>query len=207
MTTGTPIVPRWEWRVFGDDFSDLDARLAAEGATSSTSTEIYIVAGRDDVNVKIRGGQLDVKRRLRVDRGLELWAPVLKAAFPIDAAAIARIFDYWQIPAPPLSAEHYSAEAFLDDVVTPCTGLRIARVGKARRQAPIAGCMVELARLDVDGQAVQTAAIESERPDEVLYLSRALGLDARDNASYVAALRRLLPVPTRARGRPGRGPV
>jgi exopolyphosphatase/guanosine-5'-triphosphate,3'-diphosphate pyrophosphatase len=179
--------------VFGDRVAALDARADFAQAPPTTTAEVYLVAGRDDVNVKVRGGLLDVKRRLRVERGLELWSPVLKAAFPIGAEVVAALFQQWRMPAPPLSRERYLLDQCLDEVIARTTGVRILHVRKTRRQTRLDGCVVERASLDVDGRTLQTAAVESEHPDQVLQLARSLGLAAEDNVSYVAALRRLPP--------------
>jgi hypothetical protein len=201
MAVIKPVVPRWEWRVFGERCPDVDARLAAARAPATTSVETYIVGPRDDVNVKIRGGQLDIKRRLRLEDGLELWSPVAKETFPVDAAVIAAVFSCWRVAAPALRRERYTAAQLLDEVVARCRALRVARVGKTRWQASIAGGVVERAALDVEGQTVHTAAIESEHPGEVRDLARELGLAGHDNVSYVAALRRLLHVDIDPRAR------
>ena len=80
------VVPRWEWRTFGEHFDaaeDLLATLSPQ--TIRTSEELYILSMLSDASVKIRDGLMDVKHLLRVnDDGLELWVPVLKTAFPLS---------------------------------------------------------------------------------------------------------------------------
>jgi exopolyphosphatase/guanosine-5'-triphosphate,3'-diphosphate pyrophosphatase len=194
MTFDPRVEPRWEWRQFGSGFPAIDARLSAMGAEPRRSAEIYLVADREDVNVKIRGDQIDVKCRLRVDRGLERWAPILKIAFPLDRTSIGAVFALWNVPAPVLERSSYTLDAFLHDVIAESPDVRVVGVTKSRRLAPIDGCTVELARLEIDGDPLTTVAIESEDPDKVRELARVLDLAGLPNVSYVAALRRRLRV-------------
>ena len=54
------------------------------------SDELYLLSVHGDASIKIRDGLMDVKHREQVDTdGLELWLPVLKAAFPLAAADVA----------------------------------------------------------------------------------------------------------------------
>jgi hypothetical protein len=191
MTVEAPA--RWEWRVFGDGFPVLHAWLATTPHDIRHSDETYLLGPRRDLNVKLRGGVLDIKQRLARDRGLELWRPVSKQPFPLDGAAIASLFRLWDRPAPALSRPAYTADALLGEVISAEPHVRVVHVAKQRRTGACDGCLVELADLAVDGRLVQTAAVESVDPAAVLRLARALGLDGRDNLNYVEALRRLLP--------------
>jgi exopolyphosphatase/guanosine-5'-triphosphate,3'-diphosphate pyrophosphatase len=194
MSSVAPVVPRWEWRVFGGQFADIEARLNREHAEVHGTGELYLLGPSDDINVKVRGDQLEIKRRLRVAGGLELWSPVFKAAFPMDTSAIVTLFGHWGLPVPPLSRASYTVEQFLAEVAARCAELRVVRVGKARRRCSIGDSLVELTVLNVDGHESQTVAIESEHPDEVRHVARALGLAGCENVGYIAALRRLLRV-------------
>jgi exopolyphosphatase / guanosine-5'-triphosphate,3'-diphosphate pyrophosphatase len=58
------IVPRWEWRAFGQDFGAAEKRFAALAAEKvQNSDEIYLLAAGSDANVKIRDQLLDIKIR------------------------------------------------------------------------------------------------------------------------------------------------
>ena len=113
------IVPRWEWRTFGNDFGaaeDTLGGLAVERAEESD--DLYLLFRDGDATVKVRNGVLDVKGLLAVDDdGLEQWVPVGKHPFPVSrddlAAALARL----GVVAPPLDRETYTAEQLLDEVV------------------------------------------------------------------------------------------
>ena len=83
--SSTEIVPRWEWRTFGERFGTADdaAGRRSTPARSSESDELYLLSVHSDASVKVRDGLMDVKHLQRVDdHGLELWIPVMKAALP-----------------------------------------------------------------------------------------------------------------------------
>ena len=55
------VVPRWEWRTFGDDLADLDALAPLRTTASVESDETYVLSMYGDASVKVRDGVLDVK--------------------------------------------------------------------------------------------------------------------------------------------------
>src|SRR4051794_14338718 len=75
------IVPRWEWRTFGDRFGAGDRRF--DGLTPEAvreTDEVYVLSRLTDSSVKLRDQLIDVKVLREVsDDGLERWEPVLKA--------------------------------------------------------------------------------------------------------------------------------
>ena len=87
------IVGRWEWRLFGADFGDAAARLAAQPTERvEESSDHYLLSLVSDASVKVRAGRVDVKRLLRVDEDrLEQWVPVLKEPFPLSADGTATV--------------------------------------------------------------------------------------------------------------------
>src|SRR5215467_976187 len=87
------IVPRWEWRTFGESFGAAEGRLALlDPDRIHESDEIYLLSLESDASVKIRDGLMDVKLLEAVDGdGLEQWLPVLKGAFPLIAAHVATV--------------------------------------------------------------------------------------------------------------------
>ena len=69
------IVPRWEWRTFGEGFGRprRGSRRSTPGAVDD-SDEIYVLSTRSDASVKMRDGLMDVKHLETVnDDGLEQW--------------------------------------------------------------------------------------------------------------------------------------
>jgi exopolyphosphatase/guanosine-5'-triphosphate,3'-diphosphate pyrophosphatase len=183
------IIPRWEWRVFGTGFG------AAEGAFADLtpgpiveSDEVYLLSAAGG-NAKVRDGLMDIKFLREVDGdGLERWEPVMKAGFPLPAAAVVRVFDALGVPVAPLTREAYSLEQFLAELVEPSDAVRVVRVHKRRRRYTLASCMAEVADLEVDGRVARTIAVESEDPAAVMAAVRRLGLDGQANTSYPRGL-------------------
>src|SRR4029078_10161073 len=64
------IVPRWEWRTFGDRF-EVAGRVLADQTPQSPveSDEIYVLSVHSDASMKARGALADVKARVRVTDG------------------------------------------------------------------------------------------------------------------------------------------
>jgi exopolyphosphatase/guanosine-5'-triphosphate,3'-diphosphate pyrophosphatase len=75
------VVPRWEWRTFGEDFGPAEAQFAALTPENlQESDEIYVISTRGDASVKVRDALMDVKHLEKVnDDGLEQWITVLKS--------------------------------------------------------------------------------------------------------------------------------
>jgi exopolyphosphatase/guanosine-5'-triphosphate,3'-diphosphate pyrophosphatase len=89
-TTGQAVVPRWEWRTFGERFVAAERRLA-ELERVHESVDLYLVAAEAVDTVKVRDELMDVKHLERVDEnGLEQWLPVPKDGFPLTAASLGR---------------------------------------------------------------------------------------------------------------------
>ena len=87
-----PIVPRWEWRTFGESFGDADRRFSSLAPHDvEESDEVYLPSPIVDENVKIRSQLMDIKALQQVNTdGLEQWKPVMKAGFPLSAADVGR---------------------------------------------------------------------------------------------------------------------
>src|SRR6476661_6316120 len=140
------IVPRWEWRAFGEHFGAAEERFAAlEPERIQESDEVYLLSRHVDENVKVRDDLLDVKELERVDRdGLEQWTPVLKASFPIAAAELEGVLARLRADLPALTREEYTLDQLLDEIVRPSGDLLGVRVHKRRQRYTIGGCMTEL---------------------------------------------------------------
>ena len=117
----TEIVPRWEWRTFGEQFGAAEERLAAlTPERVQNSDELYVLALDSDASLKVRDGLLDVKRLRRVDDdGLEQWMPVAKGEFPVGAEEITRLQEALHAPVQLPARAAYTLDQFVDEVVGP----------------------------------------------------------------------------------------
>jgi exopolyphosphatase/guanosine-5'-triphosphate,3'-diphosphate pyrophosphatase len=163
------IVPRWEWRTFGDGFGAVDRRFdALEPEAVRETDEVYVLSRLSDSSVKLRDEVIDVKvlREVSVD-GLERWEPVLKT--PTRRPA--------------------------DDFRALAEGLGVdvhaVRVGKRREHYVIDGCMVERSEIRTEHGTRQTIGIESEDPELVRVVVAALGFTLAGNVNLPRELKLL----------------
>jgi exopolyphosphatase/guanosine-5'-triphosphate,3'-diphosphate pyrophosphatase len=180
----TTIIPRWEWRVFGERFGAAEAALAELTAGPvEESEELYLLSAAG-ANVKVRDDLMDIKLLREVDAdGLERWEPVIKQGFPLPTAGLSRVFDALGVAPPPLIRDAYTLGEFLAELVEPSAVARPVRVHKRRIRYTLGGCAAEVADVEVDGRAVRTIAIESEDASAVIAAVRGVDLDGYVNTS------------------------
>jgi exopolyphosphatase/guanosine-5'-triphosphate,3'-diphosphate pyrophosphatase len=180
------IVPRWEWRAFGDEFGEADAFFAAMKPTGiQESDEIYLVSSIPDKVVKVRAGLMDVKSLERVDEaGLEQWLPVLKVGMPLSPEDADRFRATLGLPLRTSDKERYTLEELVAELTALLPELRAIPVHKKRLRFSVGGCTTEMTEIVADGMRARTVAIESESPDRVVAVVKQLGLSGRDNTSY-----------------------
>jgi len=185
------IVPRWEWRTFGERFGPAEEAFAALTPESAEETdETYLLSTQSDASVKIRNRLMDVKHLDTVNGdGLEQWRPVLKGQFPLSSGDAALVLA--ELGVSPLASDrdaHTLAE-FLEDLVPLHPELRAVGVHKQRSHFTIGGAMAELSELTVDGRTTGTIAIEGEDPDAVISVVRDLRLADRVNTCMARGLK------------------
>lgn len=191
------ITPRWEWRTFGADFGEAEAVLAGlEPTGAQDSDEIYFL-NAVGANVKVRDDLMDIKALLAVDAdGLEQWTPILKQAFPLQPADIAKVLEKLQAPVSVQFREPCTLQAFTAAFAG--TGVRPLKVRKHRVRYRVNGCTGELTSLTAAGRSTRTIALESEDPAVVLRAREALGLSGVPNTNYPRGLAALIDgMPTR----------
>jgi exopolyphosphatase / guanosine-5'-triphosphate,3'-diphosphate pyrophosphatase len=188
------IVPRWEWRTFGERFGAAEDRLAELTPTrAGDSDELYIVSSRGEGSIKVRGGVLDVKRLEQVsDEGLEQWRPVAKAEFPIAATDVAELLAALDVAVPALDRNAYDLDELVDELVRPSADLFSVSVHKRRAHYALAGCMAELTDVLAGSRATRTIAVEAEDPALVRAAVEELGLWSRPNVSFPRGLKALV---------------
>jgi exopolyphosphatase / guanosine-5'-triphosphate,3'-diphosphate pyrophosphatase len=188
------IIPRWEWRTFGESFGESDNRFAAlEPGGVQESDEIYFLSPAGDQNVKVRDRLMDIKTLEQVNPdGLEQWKPVMKGAFPLPDAEVKKVFDALGVAPPPLARDNYTLEQFIEELAKPGDRLRVVNVHKKRTRYKIDGCMSEMTEVVADGGKIRTVAIESEDAARVIATVRKFGLDKFHNINYPRGLKQLI---------------
>ncbi|WP_028660038.1 hypothetical protein [Nocardioides insulae] len=186
------VVPRWEWRTFGD-LPDDPVWGFLRGVAPVESREHYLLSLHGDASVKVRAGLLDAKiLRALNDAGLQLWVPTMKSPFPLDEAEVAAVLEALGDPGTTRPMGGVADVGSLAALVGARPGLRVVQTRKLRRQGTLDGCMVELTDLTADGRSTRTAAVESPDPDLVVRTVRRLGMEGRRNTCMAAGLKALL---------------
>ncbi len=191
------IIPRWEWRTFGQDLQDgVKAVQKYALEKERESSEIYILSEKSSDNTKIRNKLMDIKTLLRVNNdGLEQWTPILKAGFPIHITDLAIVFKAFNIPLPDLKRDEYTYTEYLDELIAPRAELHTVHVFKKRFGYTIDDCIVEIADVTFNGNPTQTIAVEHPNSELVVKTVRNLGLDRYENVNYIKAMKRSLNLP------------
>lgn len=185
------VVPRWEWRSFGEHLAGSDTGFAKFPVDQVVdSSELYLLATLGTDLVKVRDGLMDVKHLQCVAAdGLEKWSPVLKAAFPLSAADLATVTAAWGLEPGAVEADGLSLDGLLEQVVRPNPRLRAVEVRKHRLRYHVLGCLAEVTDVRTHHSATRTVAIESEDPASVVAAIAALGLTGHPNVNYGRGLK------------------
>ena len=187
------IVPRWEWRTFGDRFRKADAVFARFQPTQvQDSEELYLLA-KGANNVKIRDDLMDIKVLREVDaNGLERWEPIMKASFPLSPDDVRTVMGALNLPIPepamPLTKDafRYILRTTGDGVVRPVT------VRKHRIRYRVGEGMAERSEVHAAGRSRWTIAVESPDAAAVYRAVEILGFADYLNMSYEVGLADIL---------------
>ena len=191
------IIPRWEFRTFGQHFGAAEAAFEAMTAGAvQESDEVYLLVddGQPTTDVvKIRFDLMDVKalREVNAD-GLERWEPVAKVAFPIAPADMAIVTEALRLPSSPSARAAERLDGFLAEVAGPGSSVRAVAVHKRRVRYAPGGCTAEVTDVTADGQPIRTIAIEAEDAAAVVSAIRSVRLGDYLNTSYPVGLAALL---------------
>ena len=186
------IIPRWEWRTFGQDFGTAEANIKGhEEKGFKKSEEKYILSKLSHENVKIRDDLVDVKTLKQVNEDkLEQWYPAMKEGFPATKEKIAVLFsEFFKVPVAELQQDSYTYREFLDELVAQCSELVVVDVYKERHAYEINGATVEIAETRFNGVPMRTVCVEHADPANVISVVRELGLTSFPNINYISAMK------------------
>ncbi|MBT4035378.1 MAG: hypothetical protein HOB84_01035 [Candidatus Marinimicrobia bacterium] len=187
------IVPRWEWRTFGEEFGVAEENIKAHECTREIeSSEVYILSKKSGENIKIRDTLMDIKVLRNAENDLEQWFPIMKATFPIGAEEAAEVFQAAGVEIDLNEGDTWQYDAFISQMVDTNSDLKAVGVFKKRYGYMIDGATVEIADLTIDGEAIRTTAVEDADPELVTNLVKKLGLSGYENISYIKAMRRMV---------------
>lgn len=184
------IIPRWEWRTFGESFGEAEEIIKTNTAKVRESGEIYILSGKSNDNTKVRDMLMDIKYLVQInDDKLEQWNPLLKASFPISVESLQQVIKSWKIELPQEQIKEMTYEEFIENIVKVHPDLKAVDVFKERHGYMINDCIVEIANLKFNGNPIRTIAVEQEDPVKVMETVKMLKLDKFENINYLRALK------------------
>jgi hypothetical protein len=181
-------VPRFEFRIWGDDLSAVADTIVDLGDPPRVgeTIEIYLpVKQALHLNPKIRRSLLDVKVLIdRVD-DFERWEPQLKCVMPIGLTQLVdEFFPLIDTEPPAMPRPSYSADLLVAEVVDPHPALDAVVVMKTRHLYRVGSCTAEVSEVGLGPVTRQTVAIESTHLQELHDLRDRLDIANRKNRSY-----------------------
>lgn len=191
--------PRFEFRTFGQDFSESSKLMAElsipvpETVRHRQSDEIYIVSRTNDINnTKIRDGKIDIKTYVQTVGGLEQWNPLMKAEFPISSAILKNdVFSAFQVEMSKLTKDEYSMSEFLE-MVDANPALQVVRVHKERFGYMVNDTICEVANVLINGVKVVSINSESTEIENILKTLDDVKLNNIENINYLQAIKRVI---------------
>ena len=191
--------PRFEFRTFGQDFSEaakLMAKLSVpvpEKVQHRHSDEIYIVSRTNDINnTKVRDGKMDIKTFVQTLKGLEQWNPLMKTEFPISRDILKNdVYTAFQVEMPELDKSDFTFDEFIV-MINDNTNLQAVRVHKERFGYMVNNTICEVANVLINGAKVVTINSESTEVADVLKTISDVGLVRVENINYLQAIKRVI---------------
>ena len=186
------IIPRWEWRTFGENFGVSEEKIKAyELGNFKKSSEKYILSRNSNENCKVRDELMDIKSLQQInDDKLEQWYPTLKEGFPLSQETITMLCkDFFKVEVPAMDKEAYDFEAYIE-LCKSVKDLVVVDVYKERSIYVINEAIVEIAETKFNGVPMRTICVEHADPENVINVVRMLGADHFENINYIQAMKK-----------------
>ena len=186
------IIPRWEWRTFGENFGVSEEKIKSyEMGNFKKSSEKYILSRNSNENCKVRDELMDIKSLQQVNEDkLEQWYPTLKEGFPLSQETITMLCkDFFKVEVPAMDKEAYDFEAYIELCKT-VKDLVVVDVYKERSIYVINEAIVEIAETKFNGVPMRTICVEHTDPENVINVVRMLGAENFENINYIQAMKK-----------------
>jgi hypothetical protein len=191
------IIPRAEFRVFGQGVIDIVKQLMWNGKTvlfqaRRMPKETYFLSvNTDEANVKVRDGLLDIKTKVgATPEGYEIFQPRGKFQFPVKREDLATILSHLKVSMD-LAKDSYTIEEFTT-LARQHPELCPVSVEKMRYGFTIDGIICEYAQVWLNGAMVETACAESENYAGMKQVVEGLGIAEMQNTNYLKAAKRVV---------------
>jgi hypothetical protein len=193
----TKIVPRAEFRVFGQGVIDIvkqkmwDAGAVLQKARRMPPETYFLSARTSEANVKVRDGLLDIKIKVgETPEGYEIFQPRGKFQFPVKREELAVILAHLKVEMP-LERETTTIEEFIA-MARKHPDLVPVSVEKMRYGFTVGGVICEYAQVWFNGALVESACCESENYEAISRAVEVLGIVAMPNTNYLRAAKRVI---------------
>jgi hypothetical protein len=193
----TKIVPRAEFRVFGQGVVDIvkqtiwDAGALLQKARRMPPETYFLSARTSEANVKVREGLLDIKTKVgETPEGYEIFQPRGKFQFPVKREDLAAILAHLRVEMS-LERETYGIEEFIA-MARKHPDLVPVSVEKMRYGFTVGGVICEFAQVWFNGAMVESACCESENYAGMRQVIETLGIAAMPNTNYLKAAKRVV---------------
>ena len=191
--------PRFEFRTFGQDFSESSKLMAelsipvSKKVRHRQSDEIYIVSRTNNINnTKIRDGKMDIKTYVQTVRGLEQWKPLMNVKFPISSTILIKnVFPVFQVEVPKLTKDEYSISEFLEMIKTNLD-LQAVRVNKERFGYMVNATICEVVNVLINGAKVVSINSESTEIEDIIKTMNDVKLNNFENINYLQVIKRVI---------------
>ena len=191
------IVPRAEFRVFGQGIVDLVKERMWNGKTvlfqvrRMPAETYFLSANTDEANVKVRDGLLDIKVKVgETPEGYEIFQPRGKFQFPVQREDLSTILSHLLVSLP-LDQDRYTIDQFLA-IARKHPELCPVTVEKMRYGFSIDGIICEYAQVWFNGALVESACAESENYAGMKHVVEGLGIATMPNTNYLRAAKRVV---------------
>jgi len=196
MRASLPVsLPRWQWRTCAADLSSLSRRLdAPELGRGRWTDEVHLVCVHSSHHAWLLRDTLELRWRKEVGPdGFELWDPILCATLPFGPADVSRLFAAWGLAGPESGQAYHAVGAFLDAVGAAAPTVHPVHIAHRYENTLVDGiaCSFETITTGTEGRW-QSFVIEHEDPSVIAHVLGQLGLDARDNISFIQGLKQAL---------------
>lgn len=176
---------RFEFRIFRRRLGT-EARILAACAGAGpveASLDHYVVLPCPDLGLKFSGRVVELKRRLRVLDGLELWHPQACLPLPVATADLGVLLGSQARPQPGKASVLADASA-LTAWFTRAQHRSVIAMRKRRQRYFLADVRAEIGEVLWSGGRLETLAVEGPCPGKVAALVARLGLGGVPNMSY-----------------------
>ena len=191
------IVPRAEFRVFGQGIVDLVKERMWNGKTvlfqvrRMPAETYFLSANTDEANVKVRDGLLDIKVKVgETPEGYEIFQPRGKFQFPVQREDLSTILSHLLVSLP-LDQDRYTIDQFVA-IARKHPELCPVTVEKMRYGFTIDGIICEYAQVWFNGALVESACAESENYAGMKHVVEGLGIATMPNTNYLRAAKRVV---------------